>query len=180
MVLIFNFYNNSSTKHACRSSAYTFKKLCDCDDVPACPPNILVHIKIDNKFLVFSQKKYGLISEKLATVGGLFDMGESPSDCANRELLEETGLLSENLFSLGEYRVQADRGGGLLYPFFAKNCVSAKNNKKLSDDYEKQQKILISFDELKQSAKDTKFGEVQWLATVVLSILKILRNSSDF
>ena len=141
--------------------------------------NILVHLKIENRFLVFSQKKYGLLSEKLATVGGLFNLGESPSDCAQRELLEETGLLSENLLDLGEYRVQADRGGGMLYPFFAKDCVNSKISKKMSDDYEKQQKMLISFDELIRAAKDAKFGEIQWLATVVLSILSIMQNSSD-
>jgi hypothetical protein len=42
-----HFYNSET----CRSSAYTFKKLCGCD-VPACPPN-------DNKQYWFSKYAYG-------------------------------------------------------------------------------------------------------------------------
>ena len=35
-------------------------------------------------------------------MGGLFNVGETPEECANRELLEETGLIAENMVNLGK------------------------------------------------------------------------------
>ena len=108
--------------------------------------NILVHLKAENRYLLFHQKKYGLERPYYAAVGGLFDVGDTPMGCANRELLEETGLEAEMAY-LGRYRVQVNRGGGILHAFYAKNAVPSKN-KKASDDYEKQvtlQKKLFFF-----------------------------------
>ena len=87
--------------------------------------NILVHLKEENKFLMFYQKKYGLEKPYYAVVGGLFNKGETGLECAHRELLEETGLEAESLIDLGRYRVQVNRGGGILYAYYAKNCVKS-------------------------------------------------------
>jgi hypothetical protein len=72
--------------------------------------NILVHLKEENKYLLFNQKKYGLEKKYLAVIGGLFNKGETAEECARRELLEETGLEAEQLVNLGAYRVQVNRG----------------------------------------------------------------------
>jgi hypothetical protein len=88
--------------------------------------NILVHLKEEDKYLLFRQKKYGLLEPKLALVGGLFEEGDTPEGCAHRELLEETGLQAEQMISLGSYRVQVNRGGGMLHAFYAKNCVKSQ------------------------------------------------------
>jgi ADP-ribose pyrophosphatase YjhB (NUDIX family) len=34
--------------------------------------------------MLFHQKKYGLAEAKYATLGGLFDEGETPEQCAHR------------------------------------------------------------------------------------------------
>jgi len=92
--------------------------------------------------LVFKQKKYGLEKEYYAMVGGLFNIGETAAECARRELLEETGLEATELVSLGRYRVQVNRGGGILYSFLAKNSFFSKKRSK-SDDYEKQTNVKV-------------------------------------
>lgn len=132
--------------------------------------NILVHLKEENKFLLFRQKKYGLEREYYALIGGLFNIGESGIDCARRELLEETGLEAEELVSLGQYRVQVNRGGGILHAYLAKNCVISKMRKK-SDDYEKQTNIKFDLKELITAALTGEIGEAQWVATAALGIL---------
>lgn len=38
--------------------------------------NILVHLKAENKYLLFYQKKYGLEKQYYAAIGGLFNNGE--------------------------------------------------------------------------------------------------------
>lgn len=134
--------------------------------------NILVHLKKENKFLLFRQKKYGLDRPYYATVGGLFNAGDTGLKCAQRELLEETGLEAESWASLGRYRVQVNRGGGILHAFMAKNCVpSAHKAQSFEADYEKQEKVLLTHDELVRIALTGEVGEAQWVATVALGLL---------
>lgn len=132
--------------------------------------NMLVHLKAEDKFLLFHQKKYGLEKAYYAAIGGLFNDGDTPTDCARRELLEETGLEAEELIDLGRYRVQVNRGGGILYAFYAKNSKPSKLRKS-SDDYEKQEKRLLTRDELIKVALDGEIGEAQWLATIALGLV---------
>lgn len=129
-----------------------------------------VHLKAEDKYLLFHQIKYGLEKPAYAAVGGLFEKGETPVECATRELLEETGLVAEELVDLGRYRVQVNRGGGYLYAFLAKNCIRSPQSKP-SDDYEKQEKRLLSRKELIDVTLQGKVGEAQWVATVALGLL---------
>lgn len=62
--------------------------------------NILIHLKEEDKYLLFYQKKYGLEKEYYALVGGLFNDGETGIECATRELLEETGLEAQSMIDL--------------------------------------------------------------------------------
>jgi len=121
---------------------------------------------------VFKQKKYGLEKEYIATIGGLFNKGETALACAKRELLEETGLEAEEWVNLGRYRVQGksyigccyhlsflsamyfcvccmyavNRGGGILHAFFAKNSKlsKGKNLSNFENDYEKQKPLKLT------------------------------------
>ena len=66
--------------------------------------NVLVHLKKENKYLLFYQKKYGLEKPAYATLGGLFKKGETAMECATRELEEETGLVAEDMVPLGKVK----------------------------------------------------------------------------
>ena len=133
--------------------------------------NILVHLKDENKYLVFKQKKYGLEREYFALIGGLFNDGETGLQCAQRELLEETGLEAEELIDLGKYRVQVNRGGGILYAYYAKNSFKSSKVFKKDNDYEKQAHIKLTRDELIDVALNGEIGEAQWVATAALALL---------
>ena len=132
--------------------------------------NILVHLKEDDKYLMFHQTKYGLEKPYYAVIGGLFNKGENGLECATRELLEETGLVAEKLVDLGRYRVQVNRGGGILYAYLAQNCVKSKD-RKISDDYEKQEHRKLSRDELIKITLAGEVGEAQWVAATALGLL---------
>jgi len=90
--------------------------------------------------------------------------------CAKRELLEETGLEAENMVYLGKYRVQVNRGGGILHAFYAQNSVPSKF-KKFSDDYEKQEHRKLTREQLLAVLLSGEVGEAQWLATIALALL---------
>lgn len=134
--------------------------------------NILVHLKEENRYLMFEQRKYGLKENKLAVIGGLCNFAkESAAECAARELLEETGLEAGELVSLGEYRVQVNRGGGILYAYYAKNSVKSSKTTTEDPDYEKQARKLMSSKELIEAALRGEVGEAQWVAAVALGLL---------
>ncbi len=139
--------------------------------------NILIHLKDEDKYMLFYQKKYGLEKPAYATLGGLFDEGETPEQCARRELMEETGLTPDSLVSLGEYRVQVNRGGGFLYAFLAKDCHPS-GEKKSSHDYEKQEVRLIDKETLQKLLLSGEIGEAQWVATAALGLLHELSTAA--
>ena len=139
--------------------------------------NVLVHLKEENKYLLYRQKKYGLEKESLAVLGGLFNTGEKTGEhCARRELLEEAGLVAEEMKFLGKYRVQVNRGGGFLHIYLAKNCIRASNEAlsaigKFENDYEDQSEVKLSRDELVKEIRNFQIGEAQWLACVLMGLL---------
>lgn len=132
--------------------------------------NILVHLEKEDKYMLFYQMKYGLEKPYYAAVGGLFNVGDTPLECARRELLEETGLEAKEMIYLGKYRVQVNRGGGILHAFYAKNSFPSKI-KKYSDDYEKQEKRLLTRKELIDIVLKGEIGEAQWLAAIATGLL---------
>ena len=58
----------------------------------------LCHIEKDGKYLMLHRikKENDLNKDKWLGVGGKFEFGESPEECAKREAFEETGLVLKN------------------------------------------------------------------------------------
>ena len=63
----------------------------------------LIYIEKDGKYLMLHRvkKEKDLNKDKWLGVGGKFEFGESPEECARREATEETGLTLKNLFYRG-------------------------------------------------------------------------------
>lgn len=59
----------------------------------------LVYLEKDGRYLMLHRvkKEKDLNKDKWLGVGGKFEFGESPEECAKRETLEETGLTASNL-----------------------------------------------------------------------------------
>jgi len=63
---------------------------------------LLYVMKDDHTLMIYrNKKKNDYHKGKWNGLGGKFEMGESPEDCAIRELKEESGLLAENLIMKG-------------------------------------------------------------------------------
>ena len=58
----------------------------------------LVHLERDGKYLMLHRVKKELDEnrDKWVGIGGKFEPGESPEDCARREVYEETGLVMKS------------------------------------------------------------------------------------
>ena len=60
----------------------------------------------DDQIVLVRQWRQGTRTVELETPGGMVDPGETPEDCARRELLEETGYQADTLTVIG--RVNAN------------------------------------------------------------------------
>jgi len=134
----------------------------------------IIAVTDDDKVLCFRQYKYAVEGLTLAPIGGHLEKGEDPLIGAKRELLEETGYEAEEWRDLGNFRLMANRGGGMGYSFLALGAhkVTIPN----SDDLEDQEMLLLDFDELEQALIQGEFKVFSWAATVALALLHISGN----
>ena len=125
------------------------------------------------KYVVFEQSKYGFDGVSLAPIGGYIEKGETALAAAQRELLEETGLKSQDWTELGSFRVAANRGAGVLHTFLAIDAVPhlGKKGKLVNPDLEKQNAVLLTREQLLDAVLSEKFKEVKWTANVALALL---------
>lgn len=70
----------------------------------------IIYIEKDKKYLMLhrTRKENDVNKDKWIGVGGKFEDGESPEECARREVMEETGLALDNLFYRGIVTFHSD------------------------------------------------------------------------
>ena len=131
----------------------------------------LVYIEKDGKYLMLHRnKKANDISEgKWIGVGGKFEFGESPEDCMEREVFEETGLIPVGYFYCG------------IVTFVSEDLVSPEKN-------ETEYMHLFKVTDFEGELKSCDEGELVWVEKEkLLSLphwkgdelfLSIIRNGS--
>eukprot|EP00977_Amphora_coffeiformis_P022403 scaffold10860_cov182-Amphora_coffeaeformis.AAC.20 len=141
-------------------------------------------------YSIFEQTKYGLEGRSSsAVVGGICELGETPSVTAQREVQEEMGLVCRTLHFLGRFRTDVNRGAGWNSSFLATDCAPKQqggttfdnsNQHSIGDlDMERQDLQIVSREDLRQRLRDGKFLEVKWSATVALALLHPAISSSE-
>ena len=71
----------------------------------------IIYIEKDGKYLMLhrTRKENDTNKDKWIGVGGKFEEGETPEECARRETYEETGLTLQNLFYRGIVTFVSDK-----------------------------------------------------------------------
>jgi ADP-ribose pyrophosphatase len=128
----------------------------------------------EGEFLCFRQTKYGIDGPSLAPVGGYIEPGEDPLTAARRELLEETGYEASDWISLGQYRVDGNRGAGMAYLFLARGarCVAEPD----ADDLEEQELLRLSRSEIDVTLAAGEFKALGWATVVALALQYLYRE----
>ena len=90
----------------------------------------LCYIEKDGKYLMLhrTKKKNDMNIHKWLGVGGKFEDGESPFECARREILEETGLHAEKLKYRGIVTFVSNEYGSEYMHLFTCNDFSGELN----------------------------------------------------
>ncbi len=76
----------------------------------------------DGRVVMVEQWRHGTRSVHLETPGGLMDEGETPEQCASRELLEETGYEAGSILRLGTVHPNPAVQANLQHYILAENC----------------------------------------------------------
>jgi len=76
----------------------------------------------DNQILLVEQYRYGIEEPTLEIPGGVSDEGEDPIEAARRELLEETGYVSDQWSSLGKVSSNPAFMTNATHFFLAEGC----------------------------------------------------------
>lgn len=132
--------------------------------------NVVVETE-SGKFLCFWQRKYAVDQPMLALVGGYIEPGETPLETAQRELREETGCISEDWTSLGNYIVDPNRGCATGHLFLARGA--RKLHAMVSDDLEEQQVIYLDREQLKAALLQGEFKVLAWAAAVSIALQRL-------
>jgi hypothetical protein len=80
-------------------------------------------------------------------------------------------VVTNDWISLGSYRVQVNRGGGILHAWLAKNAVlssSLLGKTGFEQDYEKQSWVKMDRLQLLSEVLRGEVGEAQWAATAAI------------
>jgi len=133
----------------------------------------VVAVTEGDRFLCFRQTKYGIEGTSLAAVGGFLEPGEEPLLAAQRELLEETGYAAAEWISLGQYRVDANRGAGLAHFFLARGARRVADA--IADDLEEQELLYLTRSEMEAALEAREFKVLPW-ATIVALALRFMED----
>lgn len=125
----------------------------------------------DGRVLAMWHYKHGPRALTLGLPAGFCEPGESPLDCARRELLEETGHTATEWSLLGAFAVDGNRGMGTAHAFIARGC--RKVGEPTEGDLEEYRMELLAPTALRQHLVKGDLRTLGAAATAGLGLLHI-------
>lgn len=107
----------------------------------------VIPITSDNELVMIRLQRFGIDAQSLEIPGGLIDPGEEPILAAGRELLEETGYVSDEVTPLGVVHANPALQPTRLHMFVARNCRLSKGGQSL-DELEDCEVVLVPLNQV--------------------------------
>ena len=114
------------------------------------------------------QYKHGVGHVTLALPSGLIEDGEDPLAGAQRELLEETGYVSDNWQTLGSFTANGNYGCGKAHLFLARNAQ--RIGEPDSGDLEDTEIVLSAPEEVMEAVRSGRVNELSSVAAIALAL----------
>jgi len=125
----------------------------------------------DGRMIMERQYKHGVGRVSLMLPGGLIELGEEPLAAVKRELVEETGYVSENWHSFGSFVANANYGCGKAHIFEAQHATLIQPPD--SGDLEEMNILLMKPEELIQAIKDGEIATLSAMAAILLTTVPL-------
>ncbi|HEV3157479.1 MAG TPA: NUDIX hydrolase [Candidatus Baltobacteraceae bacterium] len=116
----------------------------------------------DRRVVLVRQYKHGIGERVLELPAGGIDEGETPLDCAQRELAEETGFVGDPPKLIAEYIIDSTSSNGRCYLFAVTNA-----EQRLPQDLDLTESIeveLVTIDELRNLVRNGTISVVSIVA----------------
>ena len=131
------------------------------------PAAVVVPIDAEDNVVLVRQYRYPVGAALLEAPAGIVEGPEAPEDCAQRELQEETGYLSEDLKSLGRFWSSPGFCTELLYAYVARDLRPSK----LAPDADEN--IQIEKVPLSRVTELVRTGEIQDAKTIAALLMAV-------
>ncbi|MCL5946919.1 MAG: NUDIX hydrolase [Chloroflexi bacterium] len=129
-----------------------------------------------SELLALKGYKYALHQEDLQLPAGYLEDGEDPLAAAQRELLEETGYLSQNWLKFGSAIVDGNRGNGAGHFFLATGAHL--HQQPSSGDLEEHQILLLPQAAIPALITQGQFQQQGTLACLAYVLARALTQSA--
>ena len=134
----------------------------------------IVPVSPEGDVMLLRQYKHGVGRMVLTLPGGFCAKNEVPLDCAQRELMEETGYSGTEWIDLGSYVRDGNRGGGIDHLFLAMNVSKVSEPDHL--DFEATQVEWFSISDVLDLIRLRKIDLVGAAAALLLAKLYLDDN----
>ena len=98
----------------------------------------------EGKVILVKQFRYSIQEETLEIPAGKIDLGETPEECARREMVEETGYTPSELTFLLKYVPAIGYSDEILYIYKGTNLKRIRDHKKPSDEITRLEYLTMS------------------------------------
>jgi ADP-ribose pyrophosphatase len=122
--------------------------------------------------------KHGVQEIDFQPPAGYLEPEEDPLEGAKRELLEETGCVSEAWTTLGSFVLAGNRGAGTAYLFLAEGCRQVREPD--PGDLEEQVVVWMSSEQVKEHFQEGKIRQLGSAAALGLTFSRLLSNGEPY
>lgn len=137
---------------------------------------IIIPVLDDGRLVLVRQYRYLGEKNSIEFPGGGISKGESPTDAAKRELLEESGYQTENLIKIGMFEPCVGVVKDLSHVFIANELTMVQEPK--LDAFESTEVILRRVDEFENMIKQGEIWDGQVLAAWAMARGLLLKSNS--
>lgn len=131
----------------------------------------------DGLVIVERQYKHGAGAVTLVLPAGTIEGDETPLEAARRELLEETGYVSERWQPLGAFVLHGNYGCGRAHLFRVRQAERIAEPD--SGDLEDMEIVLMPLPDLIDAVRSNEISMMSTMATIALATNPLIRQDQD-